>query len=222
MRRDRPAATLTEPTAARALYKEYRALQPYHHPRRTTPRPPRSPCHCPPYKGGWWYGPCTPYCPVSCPVPCMYEIGAREGFIPAIPFTQARLGQAVVMLVQNSSPTLDASENGSGSSAAAPPAPPGPAQRNRSRLRWAVPERYQRQQQPDRHTHIIACRALSLPYIHAFPIRLGCRPAAGGEQQGPWEGGSSVCMGSALSGHATIPIARSGKSSHRRGVYVYV
>ena len=143
MLRDRPAATLTEPTAARALYKEYRALQPFHHPRRTTPRPPRSPCHCSPYKGGWWYGPCTPYCPLSYPVPCMYEIGAREGFIPATSYTQARLGQAVVMLVRNSSPTLDASQNGSSSSAAAPPGPTllGPAQRNGTRLRWAVPER---------------------------------------------------------------------------------
>jgi len=140
MRRDRPAATLTEPTAARALYKEYRALQPYHHPRRTTPRPPRSPCHCPPYKGGWWYGPCTPYCPVSCPVPCMYEIGAREGFIPATSYTQARLGQAVVMLVQNSSPTLDASQNGSGRSAAARPGPTR-LRGTGTRLRWAVPER---------------------------------------------------------------------------------
>ena len=73
----------------------------------------------------------------------MYEIGAREGFIPAIPYTQARLGQAVVMLVQNSSPTLDASENGSSSSVAAQPAPalPGPPQRNGTRLRWAVPKR---------------------------------------------------------------------------------
>ena len=109
-------------------------------------------------------------------------------------------------------PTLDAPESKSESSAADSPDPTRLRRTEREGIVMFPRDSRYSGNQTAIHSYNLACRALSLPYNRCLPSRLGRRPAAEREQQGPWEGGSSVSMGSALNGHATIPIARSGRS----------